>query len=131
MVERRQNWLLMSKDRHCKRVSAESSLHDLNNHPGCESSSTGDALSVWRVGRGGQGGSSAAPSEQNLYSAESPRMRNVGYTSVSKDLGKADFSLEDDPTVDSHGESAGVHKITKKRRVLAQVCSLSVQFFKF
>ncbi|KAG0619816.1 hypothetical protein M758_4G167500 [Ceratodon purpureus] len=116
-VERRQNWLLMSKDRHCKRGFMGSSSFDLNSHPGCESSSTGNALSVWR---GGQGGASTAPSEQNLYSADKLRMRNVAYTSVTRGFGKASYSLEDDPSVASPDDSARVHKVAKKRRVLAQ-----------
>jgi hypothetical protein len=125
-VERRQNRLLMSKDRHCRRVCVESPSYDLNSHPGCESASTGEALAVWR---GGQGGASTPPSEQDLYSAERLRMRNVAYTSVTKDLEKAGCSLEDYPSVDPRGESAGVRKIAKRRRVLAQVCFLLMLSF--
>jgi hypothetical protein len=69
----------------------ESPSYDLNSHPGCESASIGEALAVWR---GGQGGASTPPSEQDLYSAERLRMRNVAYTSVTKDLEKAGCSLE-------------------------------------
>lgn len=122
-VERRQKWLLMAKDRHCRRVFVEPPVYDLHSHPGCESSSTGGALFVWR---GGQSGVSTPHSEHNLHSAERLRMRSVAYTSVIKDLEKGGCSLEDDPSVDSLDELAVVHKVTKKRRVLAQVYLLPV-----
>jgi len=117
VVERRHSRLLMSKDRCGKRVLVEAPFYDLNRHPGCESTSTGDSVSVWR---GGPGVSSIPLDEEELYRAEGLR---------NKDLGKAGCSLEDDTSVDTRGESAGVHKVAKKRRVLAQVYFYLCYFF--
>lgn len=118
IVERRHSRLLLSKDRYGKRVLVESPFYDLNRHPGRESTSTGDSVSVWR---GGSGVASIPLHEEELYSAERLRIRGLACTSVCKDLEKAGCSLEDDTSVDTRGESAGVHKVAKKRRVLAQV----------
>ena len=120
IVERRHSRLLMSKDRYGKRAFVEPAFYDLNRHPGCESTSNGDLASVLR---GGPGVASIPLDEEEMYRAEGLR---------SKDLEKRDCCLEDDTSVDTRGESAGVHKVAKKRRVLAQVCFFVVAMcFKF
>uniref|UniRef100_A0A7I4DBE0 RING-type domain-containing protein n=1 Tax=Physcomitrium patens TaxID=3218 RepID=A0A7I4DBE0_PHYPA len=116
-VERRLRWLLLSKDRHSKRVREESPFSDLDTHTRSDDASTGGAVSVWR---GGQGGAYTPYSEEELYRVEKPRMRNVPCTSVTKDVVKAGGLLENDPSVDFQVESGGVHKVAKKRKVLAQ-----------
>jgi E3 ubiquitin-protein ligase RFWD2 len=128
-VEKRQRGLLMSKDRHYKRVVMRSPISNLDSHPGCDSASTGGAVSVWR---GGQGGAYAQPSEEELCKAERLSMRNLASGAVTKDVEKAGGSLENNQSVYSLGESAGVNKVTKKRRVLAQVYFVSfATYFKF
>jgi hypothetical protein len=59
-------------------------------------------------------------------------MRNLASGAVTKDVEKAGGSLENNQSVYSLGESAGVNKVTKKRRVLAQVYFVSfATYFKF
>jgi len=99
----------MSKDRYGKRALVESPFYDLNRYPGCVSSSNRDPALVLR---GGPGVASIPLDEEEMYRAEGLR---------SKDLEKRDCSLEDDTSVGTRGESAGVNKVAKKRRVLAQV----------
>lgn len=118
IVEGRHSRLLMSKDKYGKRVRGESPIYDLNKHPGCESSSTGGSVSVWQ---GGPGAASISLDEEEMYRAEGLRIRGLACTSVNKDLEKAGCSLDDDTSVDTRDESAGVHKVAKRRRVLAQV----------
>lgn len=117
-VEKRRHSLQMSKDRYRKRLLVDSPFSNLNNYPGCDSASTGGAEFVWR---GGQGGAYAPPGEEELYRAESPSTRYLTNGSVNKDKGKTSGSIGNDLSIHSLGESSGVHKVAKKRRVLAQV----------
>ncbi|KAG0631240.1 hypothetical protein M758_1G237800 [Ceratodon purpureus] len=118
-VEKRQRGLLLSKERHSKRVHVGSGMLDSGSYPRCDSASTGGAVSVWR---GGQGGACSQPNEEELYKAERLRIRNLATGSVTKDLGNAGGSgLEYNQSIsNSLCESAGVHKGAKKRRLLAQ-----------
>lgn len=128
-VEKRQHWLLMSKDRHYERLLVGSPFSNLNNYPGCDSASTEGSASVWR---GGESGAYAPPGEEELYRAERPNIRYLTNGSVNKEKGKASVSVGNDLAGHSLGESSGVHKVVKKRRVLAQVYFFFVAiYFKF
>lgn len=127
-VKDKRRWLVMSKDRHYKRLHGGSPVCDLNKYPGCDSTSTGGAESVWR---GGQGGAYAPSGEANPFRAERPTIRPLTNVSVSTDKGKASGIVGNDLPAHSLGESSGVHKVSKKRRVLAQVYFFVTICFKF
>lgn len=93
------------------RLSTDLSSPNLDTFPGFEKASNGGASSVWR---GGQGGAFAPPSEPKLRAGNTKK--NIASPMDRRDGAMTGKSLEN-----SHAESVGVHTVSKKRRVLAQV----------
>ena len=119
-MERRQQNLLRAKDNVAKRarISADLSSPNLDTfNSGCEKESKGGAVSVWR---GGQGGAFAPPNEPKFRAAALTKNMALPYV-VKKEGGMPEKFLEN-PFLDPLAEATGVHTVSKKRRVLAQVC---------
>jgi hypothetical protein len=111
-VERRRQDLLRAKKKFAKRarmMAAEESSPNLDTH-------AGGAVSVWR---GGQGGAFAPPSEP-----KSNLTKNMAFSPLVKKDGPVPIIAKflENPFLDPRAEATGVHTVSKKRRVLAQVC---------
>lgn len=115
-VKKRHHLLTMSKDRHRKRPHVGSSCSDSVNFARCDRASTGGIDSFWR---GGLDGAYAQPGEEELCTRSSRCLTNGSFS--KEPLLSASGSVGNELSVHSLGESSGVHKVAKKRRVLAQV----------
>lgn len=118
-VERRRQELLRAKDRFSKRTrfSSDLSSPNLDTYSGSDKAGDGGAISVWR---GGQGGAFVPPSENQFRAGNTTR--NLAFPLGKKDGVMAGHFLEN-PFLDPQSESKGVQTVSKKRRVLAQVCT--------
>ncbi|XP_024377012.1 E3 ubiquitin-protein ligase COP1 [Physcomitrium patens] len=114
-VERRRQFLRL-KDKPAERacLSADSSLPRLDLYSGCKKPSHGGAISVWR---GGQGGAFSPPNEVKSMAGNADR--NSAFL-MSKKAEGIQKRLPENPYIESHAGSMGVHAVSKKRRVLAQ-----------
>ena len=121
MVERRQQELLRAKDKFAKqnRLSSDLSPPNLDTYPSSEKPGNGGAVSVWQ---GGQGGAFVPPSKNQFRAGNTTR-------SLAFSLVRKDEHFFEDSYLDPHSESAGVQTVTKKHRVLAQVCIVVSQCF--
>ena len=113
-VEGRRQELLRTRERLSKRTRFSSALSppSLDTYSG--SDKAGAAVSVWR---GGQGGAFAPPSETPFW-AGNPTRNNLAFPSAKKQDGAMPGNL-----LGPQSETTTpVKAVSKKRRVLAQVC---------